>query len=605
MAAILSLTVFVLGAKVYSPTGVIAWDSFGYYLYLPQLLIHNDLALKDMDTLKKRMEGNITTSTFYQANQMPDGRWQLRYTSGMAIMYLPGFVAGHAMAVLSDADAHGYSQPYHRAILWWSLLVSAVGIWVLRAVLLRFFNDRYAALVLLLIVAGTNYLVHVTVAASAVMPHNYLFTGYALLLLFTLEWNDRQSMGHALAIGAVCGIMILARPTEVVCLLIPVLWGVTDKVGVRERLVLFLNNKRQIAGALMLMVAIGCIQLVYWKWVTGSFVSFSYGGNVSESFDFERPHIVEVLFSYRKGWLLYTPLMVLGIIGLFRSDVAKQNRWAILSYLALNLYLVASWHNWWYAESYSQRALIPSYPIMALALGGMMCKGSTLRQGAVIGAGVLLMGLNLFQSWQWQQGIIDASRMTKAYYWAVFGSTEVNHEAKNLLLVDRMQEQMHTVQDPHRYRKLLWEHVDYEQPMADEWVKRDSTRSFSGRFSGHMPPTTEFTPAIRAKYWEFTAAPHMWLRLSVMVRPELDPETHPFCLVISVVNSGVAYLYWADGSKGKGMKAGEWNHFTTDVLTPDMHSTDDEISLYLWNNGRNDLHLDDLKVEYFQPLERP
>jgi len=605
VAAILSLTVFFLGAKVFSPKNVIAWDSFGYYLYLPQLLIHHDLDLKDMDALKRNMEGNITTSTFYQVNQLPDGRWQMRYTSGMAIMYLPGFVAGHVIAVMSGADAHGYSQPYHRAMLWWSLLVSAIGIWVLRAVLLRFFNDRYTALILLLIVAGTNYLAHMTYAASALMPHNYLFTGYAILIYFTIRWHEQPRIGSALGIGAVCGLMTLARPTEVVCLLIPVLWGVKDMAGVQQRIAHFLNNRGQTASVVLLMLAVGSIQLVYWKWVTGSFFSFSYGGSVRESFDFDCPHIMEVLFSYRKGWLLYTPLMVLGILGLFVSDVVKQNRWSILGYVVLNLYLVASWHNWWYAESLSQRALIPSYPIMALALGGVLSNGERLRQVILVGAGVMLMGLNLFQSWQWQKGIIDASRMTKAYYWAVFGSTEIDHEAKALLLVDRNQEAMNTVQEPHRYRKLHWEHIDYETPLTVDWVKRDSSQFFSGRFSGHMTATTEFTPPIKAKYWEFTAAPHMWLRLSVMVKPELDPETRPFCLVVSIVNSWEAYYYRAEESKNKGMKVGEWNLFTTDVLTPDMRSVDDEISLCLWNNGQNELHLDDFKVEYFQPLERP
>lgn len=605
VASVLSLMVVALGGWMYPPQNVIAWDSFGYYMYLPQLLIHNDLDLKDQDALRHRMEGNITTSTFYQANELPDGRWQLRYTSGMAIMYLPGFVAGHVAAKLGMAEAHGYSRPYHQGILWWSLLVAVTGIWTLRAVLLRFLSDSRSAFVLALIVLGTNYMVHVTLAGQAVMPHNYLFTGYALLILLTMRWTESPHMASALGIGAICGLMILARPTEAVCLAIPILWGVNDAATLRHRMRKLLEEHWQLLSSLAVMTAIGSIQFIYWMWVSGSFISFTYGGSVHEAFDFDSPHILDVLFSYRKGWLLYTPIMALALIGIFKSGLLRQHRWAIASYFLFNLYVISSWHNWWYAESFSQRSLIASYPVMALGLGGLLSGPGTVRNLVTVVAASLLMGLNLFQSWQFQQGIIDASRMTRAYYWKVFGATKVDAETKDLLLVDRSQELIHTIPDPHRYRRLLWEHQDYEAPTGNEWVVQDSAYSFSGRFSGHLPPATEFSPAIRARYWEFTAAPHMWLRLSVMVRPGLDPDSHPFNLVITNVNSGVSYGYWADGSKDKGMRVGEWNLFTTDKLTPDMRSTDDEISLYVWNQGRNDLWLDDLKVEFFQPLELP
>ncbi len=46
-------TVFALGLAValvrsyYPQRQVLAWDVFGYYLYLPAAFIHNDIALRD------------------------------------------------------------------------------------------------------------------------------------------------------------------------------------------------------------------------------------------------------------------------------------------------------------------------------------------------------------------------------------------------------------------------------------------------------------------------------------------------------------------------------------------------------------------------------
>ena len=43
-----------------------------------------------------------------------------------------------------------------------------------------------------------------------------------------------------------------------------------------------------------------------WKWQTGSWVVYSYK---DEGFDFMHPHFWEFLFSFQKGWLLWSPII--------------------------------------------------------------------------------------------------------------------------------------------------------------------------------------------------------------------------------------------------------------------------------------------------------
>ena len=72
------------------------------------------------------------------------------------------------------------------------------------------------------------------------------------------------------------------------------------------------------------------LQMLYWHALTDSFVVYSYSNNHGEGLNLSSPFIFEVLFSYRKGWVLYTPLTIFGIIGfyfLYRKD--KQTFLAI------------------------------------------------------------------------------------------------------------------------------------------------------------------------------------------------------------------------------------------------------------------------------------
>jgi hypothetical protein len=41
--------------------------------------------------------------------------------------------------------------------------------------------------------------------------------------------------------------------------------------------------------------------------------------------------------------------------------------------------------------------------------------------------------LNLFQTWQYCNSILDPERMTEAYYWSIFGKTEVSDADRELL----------------------------------------------------------------------------------------------------------------------------------------------------------------------------
>jgi hypothetical protein len=403
-------------------------------------------------------------------------------------------------------------------------------------------------------------------------------------------------------LALVCGVTILSRPTEIVCLLIPLLWGVWDKNSLVDKINLMLKHKFQILFFAAILILIGSLQFIYWKIYTGKFLFYSYGGNAGEGFEFFRPYITQVLFSFRKGWLIYTPIMVFSIIGLvFLYKKNKSIFFPILLYFIINLYFVSSWSCWWYAESFSQRSLIQSYAVLALPLGYSIQYIFSIKRiwqyvvGAII---IALVVLNLFQTWQIEKGIIHGSRMTKDYYFSIFGKKSVDDDKKDLLLISRSFDGKEEFADEENYNKMVLDIKDFESEKSD---KIDTTFAYSGLQSFRLDADNIFSPAIEAPYSSLTENYYAWVRVSVMVYPETDVKLNPSSLVASFEHNGYAYKYRALDLDKLELERNSWNKVTFDYLTPEIRNKKDKLKVYVWHRGQEKVYVDDLKVEIFEP----
>ena len=140
-------------------------------------------------------------------------------------------------------------------------------------------------------------------------------------------------------------------------------------------IVIFIQFRKWVLFATILAFVITFSpQFIYWKLVSGSFVVNSYANNLGEGFDWFTPYILEVLFSFKKGWLLYTSLMFFAICGFYFWIKKAPNGFVALLVFLIFFYVVSCWTTWWYAESFSQRALLDIYPLMTIALGFFILK---------------------------------------------------------------------------------------------------------------------------------------------------------------------------------------------------------------------------------------
>jgi len=49
------------------------------------------------------------------------------------------------------------------------------------------------------------------------------------------------------------------------------------------------------------------------------------------------------------------------------------------------------------------------------------------------------------------------------------------------------------------------------------------------------------------------------------------------------------------------LKLNEWNRVCFDYLTPEVHRKTNNLKVYIWYRGKEELFVDDLQVEIFEP----
>jgi len=586
----------------YDHLSILSWDVFGYYLYLPAQFIYHDIGINDFSWLQKILDQYSPTIGFYQAYMGPEGDYIMKYPMGMAILFAPFFFIAHLFAGSMGFPADGFSLPYQVSIALGCLFYTIIGIWFLRKVLLRYFSDTVTTMVMILLVLGTNYFE--LTAYDGALVHNSLFTIYILIIWFTIRWHETPKWRYAILLGFFVGLSVLIRPTEIISALIPLLWGIFNKDSWRQKWTLVTSHWSQVTCMVLVVFIVGFIQLIYWKIHAGTFVFYSY--EKEEQLEFLAPYIMDVLFSWKKGWLIYTPMMVFPLIGfIFLYKRNLKIFWAAFLFFAVNLLIISSWTTWWYGGSLGQRSLVQSYAIMAIPFGAFITWILRLKIWIKITFGLLaifFIWLNLFQTWQYMTWIIDPSRMTKEYYWAIFGRKHVDSSKYKLLeYIENFDREFLEDENKYEKRTLAFHNFEYEDAGQDPHLSGEFAKS--GAFSLRMDSTMEFSPGIKTEYRSIDPKEDSWVRVQLFVYPVTDMKASPANLVITMSGGDGSYKYKSIALEEESLQLGEWNEVVMDYEIPYVPDKDDMIAAYIWNRGRGVFYVDDIHIELLEPRE--
>lgn len=602
ITVIFTALVLLLLKFIFPEHNVLSWDVFGYYLYLPAKFIYHDPYLLNQDWLNQIVAAYENTATLYQINQHPEtGNWIIKYSMGMSFLYAPFFFIAHWLAPVLGYKQDGFSHIYGVIIESGMFLFSILGLHYLMKILYSFFEFKIAILSFILIVFASNY-AQINIQNS-LLTHVPLFSLYSILIYFTIQWNKKIEWSSFFIIAFSCGMITLIRPNEIICLLIPLLWNIKNfKVK--------LNWMFDSFGKLMLCIVVFSvpvlIQMWYWKNGTQHWLYYSYQ-NPGEGFDFFSPYTYQFLFSFRKGWFIYTPLTFLALISLV--EVYRKNKsifWAILIPSVLSIYITSSWSCWWYAGgSYSQRAMLSIYPLLAISLGYGITSMLPKFKILILVTLALIMCLNLFQSWQFMYGIIDHERMTFAYYKKIFFKTQKPMDSEKYLLVNRSADENEAQFNIENYIERLIATQNFKvPPVGKEYALCDSL-GLNDSYSLWMSETNEFVDGISLKYRQISDADHFWIKASVdiFVPSSYNHESPLFVAHFNHGDNGL-YKYRSKSISQNNLKANEWNHLEFFYLTPEVRSIEDNFKVYLWHPNKTRVFIDNLNISVLIPIEQ-
>jgi hypothetical protein len=355
----------------------------------------------------------------------PKGTFVPKCTYGMAAMYAPFFALGYKVALNQQDNPDGFSEPFATCVRWGSIFYVLCGMLFLRAFLLRYFNELITTLVLSAVLFGSMLFNYTFVQSE--LTHGYLFALFCAFLWLTAKWHEKPTYLRSFFIALVMGLVSLIRPTEVYIFLFFLLWEVKSMADVKVKWHLFTGKFAHfiLMGVVMLLMWVP--QALYWKAHAGSYYYYPY---MEERFFWSDPQLFNILFSYRKGWITYTPIVLLAFAGLFvrRWDL-PLSRGSVLFVTLLTLYILSCWWDWSFGGCFGARAFcqhiaflsIPMAVFMRFVLYGM-------RQKLVRGAsGVVFfiflfsaICLNIGQTYQSVHNLIHPWATSKELYWYVF-----------------------------------------------------------------------------------------------------------------------------------------------------------------------------------------
>ncbi|MCL4856837.1 MAG: hypothetical protein KJZ55_06155 [Flavobacteriales bacterium] len=394
---------------------VIEHDVHAYYEYLPLLFIYDDIKIEKSDY---RFGDNYY---FIWISHVSDkGVKVIKASCGLSILYAPFFFIAHGVALLTDYPANGFSEPYKVFLLISTLFYLFIGLNFLKKILNSIgFNDKHSAITILAVGLGTNLLAYSS--QSAPNPHTYNFALFAIFIYYTIKWYEKQSYKATIILAFLFGLIALIRPSNVIIIFFFIFYGISSWTDIKERFFLFKKEFVKLLFFAVIPLFVWFPQFWYWKIVSGKFLYYSYN---EEGFYFTDPKILEGLFSFRKGWLIYTPIMAFSIIGLyFLKDKLKKLLVPISIFTVLNIYIIFSWWCWWYGGTYGQRVMIDSYAMLAIPLAAFVKYADDKRIVNYLFYGITLffIWLNIFQTYQFENQCLHYDSMSSKLYFKQFG----------------------------------------------------------------------------------------------------------------------------------------------------------------------------------------
>jgi len=579
---IIYVLLFIVLKKPYEEWDrVINSDGKGYYGYLPALFIYHDLDYKFIESYESKYYPS-DRSVFKDYRYAFKGETVNKYFPGLAILWLPFFLLAHFLSFLLGFPTDGYSIIYQYSIAFATLFYLSLGLKFLQKLLVGMgAKNTLASFILFTVALGTNIVYYAIVEPS--MSHIYSFaliTGFIYFSLRAIE--DARTKWYLLAI--LCyGLAIIIRPTNgIFIFIIPFLAGSAERFGAFVRQ--FLNDSKSFFYTLLVFTIIILIPPLIWYVQSGYFFVYSYG---DEGFDFLNPHIYQILFSYNKGWFIYTPIAFLSMFGF--AGIIKENKFkfaVLILLLAIHIYITSCWWIWHYSSKFSQRVFIDFYAIIAILLLYLfkLIEWKFLFKKILIGIIGLMIGFNLFQFYQQSKWIFPFGYITKNIYWDSFF---------RLIPVAKVYIPEEDIAETQT--------VKYNFEIIKNWNNEDKIVNLNGNKVIKIDSANIYSVEFRDHFTPYFSTANRIIRVSADVLS--DQKNSGGVLVVEFQSGYITYSY-NPFYLASYNKKDKWTKVEFAIYAPDQITENDYVKVFFFNPLKSEtLYIDNLKVDFISIKE--
>ena len=408
-------------------TRVYSSDEVEYFAYLRSLWFDHDVSFEN--EYQHFYDAGIAQArgfheTFLERTTEAGRRINFA-TLGCAILWAPFYALGDLVARALQAAgrpvaADGYSWPYIAAVAYGSAAYGALSL-VLATRSARLLGGEHSALdrmsgpAAAAVWLGTPLVFYMYIAPP--MSHATSACAVAALLYAWLIVRERWSVGGFVVLGILAALVAMVREQDAFFAAAPALDLSVHFVRTtdwRERMRLL---QGVVAGTAAALVA----------YLPQAFAYMALNGHlgpshlVARKMSWTAPHALDVLASPTHGFLMWTPLALLALIGLaWLPGTAPRTRAigivtvSLALAVACQIYVAGSVESWTVAGAFGQRRFVALSPILVIGLASCL-SGVGLQARRVVGAlVVLLVWWNLGLVVQFGAGLMNRQRLEPA-----------------------------------------------------------------------------------------------------------------------------------------------------------------------------------------------
>ena len=544
-------------------------DKAGYYIYLPSFFMYHFDASKCPENIDEKVGYGFIIDR-------ENNKILTKYTYGVAALVSPFFILARIVSPVFQAPGEGGFGPmFHFMVNMAAIFYLILGLFFLKKFLEYYFKFALTYILLLLVYAGTNLLFYSV--SDTLMSHVYSFFLFTVFLYSMKKYLEEPGKWlYFILLSVAFGMTVLIRPTNGILILLFFFWDCLNREDIMKRIRLFFRPERLVVFLAVLFI-IFLPQMIYWKYSHGTFITWTYA---NEGFtNWNHPKILELWFSTISGLFLYSPLVLLMIVGMIIMIIRKiPNGWLSLVLFFLISYIFSSWYCWYFGCSYGQRSFVEYYSVFIIPLGFFILEIPKIMNHFFKNLLILLI---VAFSYYNVKMILEFEKcfFGSTWDWAQFG---------------RQLDKAHIFSS---YQKEWSFKNDFENGAISYTNRISDTIHRSGMHSLQILPYKENTPCYSILMSDFGEKLPQYIDVDFWVlNPVSQPVDASLACSMDINDSVVAWQSKAVPSLIN--KPSIWQKVHSRFVIPAGMTRKTNIRIYFWNPKKASFFVDDLNIEF-------